>query len=142
VNEREAFLNALAENQDDVTTRLVFADWLDERGEHEEADSQRRWVAAREWLVKFCHDNNPPAGRADPYGSFISYEKLMDLAREAIEIGYDEHVWYECRNNDALCAALRDNEEEFWKNAALVTGAVPFPQLDDDGSGCPGGGGC
>ncbi|HEV3257586.1 MAG TPA: TIGR02996 domain-containing protein, partial [Gemmataceae bacterium] len=33
MNEREAFLKALAENEDDTTTRLVYADWLEERGD-------------------------------------------------------------------------------------------------------------
>ena len=54
MDQREAFLKALAENEDDTTTRLVYADWLDEQGEHEEADRQRKWPAAKEWLVRFC----------------------------------------------------------------------------------------
>ncbi len=52
--QRLGFLKALAQNEDETTTRLVYADWLDERGEHEEADRQRKWPVAREWLVQFC----------------------------------------------------------------------------------------
>jgi len=50
---REAFLRALEADEDDVTTRLVYADWLEERGQTEEAERQRAWPAAKEWLVKF-----------------------------------------------------------------------------------------
>jgi uncharacterized protein (TIGR02996 family) len=140
VSEREAFLRALAENENDTTARLVYADWLDEHGEYEEADLQRRWVAAREWLVKFCDDNNPPADWHDD--AYVPFEKLMELARATIETDNGEDLWRACLNNDALCTAIRDNAETFWKHAALITGAVPLPYDYDDGSGCPGGGGC
>src|SRR5262245_21659390 len=38
MNEREAFIRSLAENLHDDTTRLVFADWLDDHGEHDRAE--------------------------------------------------------------------------------------------------------
>ena len=54
MNDRQVFLSALTENEDDATTRLVYADWLDDRGEHEEADRQRKWPAAKKWLQEFA----------------------------------------------------------------------------------------
>jgi uncharacterized protein (TIGR02996 family) len=59
MSDRDAFLRALANDEDDTPTRLVYADWLEERGEHEEADRQRKWPAAKEWLVRLCKYNNP-----------------------------------------------------------------------------------
>src|SRR5262249_21254931 len=38
MTEREAFLQAIRADPDDDLLRLVFADWLDEQGEHEPAD--------------------------------------------------------------------------------------------------------
>ena len=38
MSDREAFLRAIRANPDDDTTRLVFADWLDEHGEPERAE--------------------------------------------------------------------------------------------------------
>jgi uncharacterized protein (TIGR02996 family) len=38
MTEREAFLRAIRANPDDDLVRLVFADWLDEQGEHEPAE--------------------------------------------------------------------------------------------------------
>lgn len=50
MNDQEAFLQALAANEDDVTTRMIYADWLDEHDQPEEADRQRKWPAAKAWL--------------------------------------------------------------------------------------------
>ena len=38
MNERDAFIRGIAANIYDDTPRLAFADWLDERGEHERAE--------------------------------------------------------------------------------------------------------
>ena len=37
MDERDAFLHILAADEDDVTTRLVYADSLDDHGEHDES---------------------------------------------------------------------------------------------------------
>jgi uncharacterized protein (TIGR02996 family) len=116
VNERDGFLKLLAENEDDTTTRLVYADWLDDRGEHEEADRQRKWPAAKEWLVRFCRANNPPP---DYEEWIIDYETLLDLGREAVERAEEDgdgELWFSCGNNMGMCDALRSECDEFWKN--------------------------
>jgi uncharacterized protein (TIGR02996 family) len=134
VNERAGFLKLLAENEDDTTTRLVYADWLDERGEHEEADRQRKWPAAKEWLVKFCAANNPPS-EDDLDEWYISYETLIGLGREAVERdGADKDLWFSCGNNMTMCDALRSHAAEFWKNWSIVTG-IPVPPDAADKSG-------
>jgi uncharacterized protein (TIGR02996 family) len=46
--ERRAFLEAIEKDRYDRETRLVFADWLEERGEDDEAVEQRR-RATEEW---------------------------------------------------------------------------------------------
>ena len=124
MSEREAFLKALEANEDDTTTRLVYADWLDEQGEHEEADRQRKWPAAKEWLVRLCQENNP-ANEHDPDEWYISHEKLLELGLEAVS-REDGDYWIHCMNNIDMCFALRSNSEEFWKNWSIVTG-IPLP---------------
>ena len=102
MNERKAFLKLLAKNEDDTTTRLVYADWLDEHGEHEEADRQRKWPAAREWLVQFCKDNNPPDDEdLDEWVIDFYARTLVELAREAVEQGKGKRKEYgfSCGNN-------------------------------------------
>lgn len=83
MNDRDAFLADLAANEDDVALRLVYADWLDERGEHEEADRQRRWPQAKAWFVQFCQENNPTSD--DDERVTISYDWLIDEGRQAVE---------------------------------------------------------
>lgn len=125
MNERDAFLKALAEDEDDTTTRIVYADWLDEQGEHEEADRQRKWPVAKAWLVRFCLNHNPPDDE-DPYEWVISYKELLGLARQAVEEADEGEFGFSCGNNMTMCDALRANSREFWKNWSIVTG-VPLP---------------
>ncbi len=125
MSERDAFLKMLADDEDDTTTRLVYADWLDEHGEHEEADRMRKWPAAKEWLVRFCEVNNPP-DEDDPDEWFISYETLLELARGAVKHPDRGRFGFSCANNLAMCDALRADCEEFWKNWSIVTG-IPVP---------------
>ncbi len=136
MTERDAFLLALAENEDDTTTRLVYADWLDEHGEHEEADRQRQWPAAKEWLVRFCGSfnrypiddpNNDDPAEDNPYSFFgITYEKLLKLGRKAVEEADQQGIAFYCGANETMMDALRANSREFWKNWSIVTG-IPLP---------------
>lgn len=48
---REMMLAALAVDPDDLHTRLVYADWLEDQGEGDEADRQRKWPAAKAFLL-------------------------------------------------------------------------------------------
>jgi uncharacterized protein (TIGR02996 family) len=124
VSERQAFLAALQNDEDDVVTRLVYADWLDESGEHEEADRMRKWPAAKEWLARLCEQNSSPDLEDD---IIISYEKLLELGRYAIEKageGGGFGLWVS--HNDGMGTALEANTREFWTNWSIVTG-IPVP---------------
>jgi uncharacterized protein (TIGR02996 family) len=153
MSERNAFLKALAENEDDTTTRLVYPDWLDEHGEHEEADRRRKWPAAKQWLVRFCRKYNPPR---DGEALVISYEDLIALGRAAIAQGDEKRAlapdWakvlidlyrrfghgdeelafmFPCGNNEGMCQALRDNSRKLWHNWSIVTGIPVPPDIGD-----------
>jgi uncharacterized protein (TIGR02996 family) len=116
VNLRDAFLKALADNEDDTTTRLVYADWLDDQGEHEEADRQRKWPAAKEWLVQLCQENS----RYEE----VSYAGLVAFGRQVVkEESPSERIYLD---NEAMGDALRANLQKFWENWSVVTG-IPLP---------------
>src|SRR5438105_15639232 len=96
-------------------TRLVYADWLDEHGEHEEADRMRKWPAAKAWLVKFCAKHNPPED--DPEEGHISYETLVELGREAVaDVGKTGEFGFSCGNNMEMSDALQENCKKFWRS--------------------------
>lgn len=120
---RDAFLKALTDNEDDTTTRLVYADWLDDQGEHEEADRQRKWPAAREWLVRFGKENS---GYEE-----VTYEGLIAFGRRvAIEESSSDRTYV---HNESMWHALQANSQEFWKNWSVVTGIPLPPSLEDKG---------
>lgn len=121
MTEREAFLKVLEKNEDDEPARMAYADWLDEHGEHEEAERQRKWSAAKAWLMAFCEKNNPPADEDDETW-IIDYAALLELGREAFE--HENGI--SCGNNMEMCDALRNEADEFWKQWSIVTG-TPLP---------------
>jgi uncharacterized protein (TIGR02996 family) len=55
MTDRDTFLAAIKTAAwNDPLPRMVFADWLDEHGEHEEAERQRQYVPSLKWLKKFA----------------------------------------------------------------------------------------
>lgn len=81
MTEQDRFLRALAENEDDTTTRLVYADWLEEHDEYEEADRQRKWPAAKQWLLGLCKEEVSYYGSA-PFT--IPYEELIAFGHRVV----------------------------------------------------------
>ena len=134
----QSFLKELEKNEDDTPLRLVYADWLEDHGEAEEAERQRMWPAAKQWLVKFYADAwekevgkikaDNPEWEPDPDdwpGYLDSYERMMEAAKEAADEGFDSMG---CGNSEWLCYALRENHDAFWKNFCIVSGC----RLPDD----------
>ncbi len=80
--ELDSILKRLIEHEDDTATRLVYADMLDYEGEHEEADRQRKWPAAKQWLVRFS--------------KAFSYSDLIEFGHRAVN-GSNSVVRTQCR---------------------------------------------
>jgi uncharacterized protein (TIGR02996 family) len=115
-SERRAFLNAIeAARWDDELPRLVYADWLDENGEHEEADRQRRYVPAERWLRAF-------AEQIIDYDTFqpMSYEALIGAATTYLQSGIGHDMYLDKLDE------VNQQKAAFWENFEIVTGmAVP-----------------
>jgi uncharacterized protein (TIGR02996 family) len=110
---RRAFLNAIdAAPWDDELPRLVYADWLDEQGEHEEADRQRRYVPAERWLRGFAERLNDET--CEP----MRYETLIGAAMAYLQDG-SYYSLYLANLDD-----VNEQMEEFWQNFEIVTGVA------------------
>lgn len=123
MNERQKFLNALCGNEDDAALRTVYADWLDENGEHEEADRQRKWPAAKQWLVNFAQNHDDFGGGEEPEDEadmdetdlmYTPYRMLMYFLERHVD---EEYFLYFDTPYD-----FNAYSEELWKNFEIVTG--------------------
>ncbi len=100
-----AFIKALEAEPNDTETRKVFADWLEEHDEPEEADRQRQMTTveyqerkeAEEWLRQFC----------GKYGA--DYDELLEACSS--QGGY-------CFGDDDGPYATR--KSSFWDNIEIV----------------------
>jgi len=127
MSEREALLRAIAANEDDILVRLVFADWLDEHGEHEEAERQRKWSEAKKWLDNICKEHN--AGCRE--GQEFTYDQLLDFGRNASTMtNVIIEVFTDIPDSYNIVTAIRDQIPEFWKAWSIVTGLPLSPNLE------------
>lgn len=124
---RECFLKALALNEDDTVTRLVYADWLDEQGEFDEAQRQRLWPEAKAWLVKLAKESG---GHGCNYNDFetITYEDIVQAGISHIDSG--GHDWLTQLGGESL--RCKTDLRAYWRNWSIVTGR-PVPEADQYG---------
>lgn len=109
--QRQAFLDAIKANPLDEANRKVFADWLDEHDEPEEADFYRAWTAEKyheawDWLSSF-------ASRTD-----LTTGELVDAARNYVENG----TYFVERDSSWVRDEFYGNEELFWQHWQIVAG--------------------
>jgi uncharacterized protein (TIGR02996 family) len=117
-DDRKGFLTALAKNEDDQSARNAYVDWLDERGEHDEAERHRNFPMAKQWLIRFAKDISYEGE------DWYTYEQVVQAGREALQDG--EYCW----GTDAGADFFRGgeaNRREFWRNWSIVTG-VPVSE--------------
>lgn len=92
---RAAFLAAIATDPCDSTTRLVFADWLEEQDCPSEADEQRRcstpaWQESWRWLVDFaleCGETATDYPEGDSYRP-LTVADMIEAGQSLLDNGY------------------------------------------------------
>lgn len=123
--DREAFLAAIAEAPMDNVRRCIYADWLDERGEVEEATRQREWVQAFEHLSK--NFVNPYWEESD--GDPLSYSRVLDqIEHWQRSLIQSEEI---CFDTDEAPEHLYDENERrrFYYCLEIVTGTQLLPEI-------------
>ena len=132
--DRETFLKAVDDAPLDENLRNVYADWLLDNDQPEEADRQRQWVKAYHFIKQFTREQEDGGWKYDDQGERIpgsltfTYEKVM------AEIEY----WKECVtegtryipkgsigfSTDYAPDRLEDakTRREFWRCFQVITG--------------------
>lgn len=120
-SEREGFLRAIAANPDDHLKREIYADYLDDRGEVEEADRMRKWKHSRDWVQNLIA------------GSGWTYAQFMEAADEAYREWKEEYEgrllvdrtegiapYMSVGDDTNFSRRLNDHSEEFWADHYYV----------------------
>lgn len=101
--DREDFLAAIKAEPENETHRLVFADWLDEHGEHDEAERQRTYPEAHRWL--------------DDFAALVGLE-----FRQVLRAGYSPVTQYRRSSAQDYLYGHDQRLELYWKYWEVVTG--------------------
>lgn len=146
--EKNEFTELLKQNEDDLVTRLVYADWLEENGYCEEAERHRLWNDAKKWMVDFsnrCKSEIHAKWKSwansesefeewvrDGDNGPMSYQELIDLGKAA----YDEadrdnngeitDLTTFCGDRESMMEHLMRERRDFWNNWSIITGN-PLP---------------
>jgi uncharacterized protein (TIGR02996 family) len=117
--EREAFLTAIKNEPKNYDHRYVYADWLDELGEHEEADRQRKYEVSEEWLRQLAGQHEDFDSEYDEEddveGNFDhSYRALLYFLER--HLGDDLYLPFETP------FGFDEYSEELWGHFEVVTG--------------------
>jgi uncharacterized protein (TIGR02996 family) len=118
VTDREAFLADIkAATWDDELPRLVYADWLDEHGENEEADRQRKYVPSLRWLKKFAEEH-------EFFWSEKTEEEVRDDEGELNELIYflKRHIDEDFHLPFVTPYGFDAYSDELWRHFEVVTG--------------------
>ena len=110
---RKEFESMIEANRYDQTTRLIFADWLDENDFPEEAAEQRAWTPEKQRAEDYFREFAERAG--------LGYGKAMGIVAEYVE---DGTVWVEHDSEDARNAFYDCDIKVFWEHYQTLTGSA------------------
>lgn len=139
---RESFLKQIKENPYDEHLRKIFADWLEENGDDDEAQEQRRratveWQQADKWMHEFaakCGETCTDYGYDQDESSWIpiTYDNCIQAG-----YNYVKHGDYLVQHGDDSARNLMSYEDnnkiKFWDNWRIITGEeVTDEELDGE----------
>jgi len=125
MTDREKFEQHIASRPwDDDAARRIYADWLDEQGDCEEADRQRQWVKAARWLREAAEQ----CGEKDWEGNPFTFEDMVQAGRDYVETN-KKFTQY---GDTSVTEFMWDNIDKYWRCWSIVTG-VKLPDDFDHG---------
>jgi uncharacterized protein (TIGR02996 family) len=135
---REVFEAALRDDWNDLPTRLVYADWLDENGYPDEAELQRQWpqiqAKARRYLDDLVARYSPYENDVDEAGNVIHIRDGARTHKELLQCLQDHEGFYSfgTSSNPLYDPIGDDTPEELWKNIEILLGPQFVEQHRED----------
>jgi len=118
MNTKQAFEEAIEEKPDDWVLRLMYADWLDEHGDHDYAYRQRNWEKAHKYMSSAVMDEDW-MGETPPRE--FTLNEMLDAGRSFLN-GND---WWDLEpfiGGSSLTAESQIDPKEFWEAFHVLTG--------------------
>lgn len=107
--EQAAFMDALIDDPEDVTTRMIYADWLEENGLDQEAANQRKWTPeyqqAYNWMMAF---------------SVISEVPYKDLLTSADDDNWSSYTFNSNTKSYDATDLFNTHRDRFWKYYSIL----------------------
>lgn len=126
--EEVGFLSYLAANEDDLTARGAYADWLDEQERYEDAARQRAWPEAKAWLISWVAGINYE--KDDPH----TYADAIEAGHAAVK---GEGFTFSTTSGSNWFYGNQTGAAEFFRNWSIVTGkAVPESVIENPPFSC------
>jgi uncharacterized protein (TIGR02996 family) len=109
--EQKQFLAYIANQPwNDELPRNIYADWLDEHDQPDEANRQRKYVSAERWLRTFAD------------GIYASYQSILDAAAARYNKGAStlvgDNLGFDAQNS----YITNDNSIKFWECWSVIAG--------------------
>lgn len=121
-DDQKAFLAKInAGPWDDEVARHIYADWLLEHDQPEEAERQRKYVPAVRWLKGMVKEIKDDYYKDLDESIPFSYDGIIEVGWNIVCGEDDGYVFGSSKGRDFF--AIEGNKETFFKNWSIVTGA-------------------
>lgn len=132
MTDRERFESAIAADRCDSTTRLIFADFLEENGFDDEAVEQRRcaspeWVESARFMEDFasrggqtCDNYDGWADKEEAEWRAVTFEEVVQAGHSFVLSNGDDY--YTQHGEEGLRDLMYGREGElYWKHWGILT---------------------
>lgn len=127
MDDRQAFLAAIEAEPLNHLLRCIFADWLDERGESDEADRQRAWVGAFEYLLNNFLDCYVEYGEEEDREPTSFADAMKEIEYWQTSLTEDGGICFADTESPLKLYDMADRNE-FYRNLEIVTGVKVTPE--------------
>lgn len=127
MNLEQSFLKVLETQPKDQATRNAYADWLEDEDRPEEADRQRNWITAYEWMEARAAECG---GQREEYDWDGTMEGVWEpiTAQVMIQAGHNwlaARDYFVQRGTETARSVMGGRMEDYWKYWSIVTGINP-----------------